>query len=436
MNIVEVKRYSLFVSSLALFAVGVALCMRANLGVVPSLCPPYVLSCIPGQELSVGMVAAIMYLIFLAIQAMLLRSEFSVRKLVHIPVAVLTGLFIDLAMVVTQSMQWGDSAVGYPLRILQTIVGIAILMAGYTIQNACHEYKTDEALIQAFAKTLKADPIIVTLVFDVSMVVIGLIFCVFYFGAARWELIGAGTFMAMTVRTLLNIKMTRIKKLMLNSETVADFASGIDNADTDGNSTFPLVVTIARMHGSGGHDIGYMVAERLGINFYDKEIIEKTAQKLGIDDEQVAQWDQDMSIRSLGRDGVVFEAQSQIIREAAQKSCVIIGRCADYVLRGRPYCLNIFIRSDEDYAVTLIRNKDNLTEEQAREVIRIKNNARERHYAHYTGSKWQDPSHYDLVINTAKIGVESAVDIICNAVNNITGGGRFLIRGLGLTVNN
>jgi cytidylate kinase len=91
------------------------------------------------------------------------------------------------------------------------------------------------------------------------------------------------------------------------------------------------------------------------------------------------------------------------------------------VLRGRPYCLNIFIRSDEDYAVTFIRNKDNLAEDQAREVIRLKNKARERHYAHYTGEKWQDPAHYDLVINTAKIGIESAADIICNAVNNITG---------------
>jgi cytidylate kinase len=263
--------------------------------------------------------------------------------------------------------------------------------------------------------------VIVALIFDIAMVAIGLIFCTFYFGTVHWDLIGAGTLLALIVRTSYNVRMSRVKPMKWSSETVANNNASESDNIAAGGSTFPLVITIARMHGSGGHDIGYMVAERLGINFYDKEIIENTAQKLGLDNEKVAQWDEDISFRSLGRDGMVFAAQSQIIRDAAKESCVIIGRCADYVLRGRPYCLNIFIRSDEDYAVTLIRNKDNLSEDQAREVIRLKNNARERHYAHYTDAKWQDPSHYDLVINTAKIGVESAVDIICNAVNNITG---------------
>ncbi|MCR5455480.1 MAG: cytidylate kinase family protein [Bacteroidales bacterium] len=424
MHLVEIKRYSLFTLSLALFAVGAALCMRADLGIIPSLCPPYVLSCIPGQELSVGTFTMIMYLVFVAIQAILLRSDFSLRKLLQIPLSIVVGIFMDLAMLATQSMQWSDTTAGYTFRIVQTIVGISILLIGYVLQRKSRENKPDEGLVQAFAKMLKADLTIVILVFDVSMLAIGLIFCIFYFGNVHWNVIGAGTLLAIIVRTLFNLRTARLMPMMWNSEAIADTNTTIADGDTAGGSSFPLVVTIARMHGSGGHDIGYMVAERLGINFYDKEIISETAEKLGLDNDKVAQWDQEFSIRSLGRDGVVFAAQSQIIRDAAKESCVIIGRCADYVLRGRPYCLNIFIRSDEDYAVTLIRNKDNLSESQAREVIRLKNNARERHYAHYTHRKWQDPNNYDLVINTAKIGVESAVDIICNAVNNITGAGR------------
>ncbi len=421
MNFVEIKRYSLFAASLALFGVGAALCMRANLGIIPALCPPYVLSCIPGQEMSVGMFTTTMYLILLAIQAILLRSEFPLRRLIQIPASMVVGILIDFAMMTTQSLQWGDTTAGYTLRIVQTIAGISVMMAGYALQRKCREYKPDEGLVQTFAKTLQANPVIVALIFDIAMVAIGLIFCTFYFGTVHWDLIGAGTLLALIVRTSYNVRMSRVKPMKWSSETVANNNSVNSDNIAAGGSTFPLVITIARMHGSGGHDIGYMVAERLGINFYDKEIIENTAQKLGLDNEKVAQWDEDISFRSLGRDRMVFAAQSQIIRDAAKESCVIIGRCADYVLRGRPYCLNIFIRSDEDYAVTLIRNKDNLSEDQAREVIRLKNNARERHYAHYTDAKWQDPSHYDLVINTAKIGVESAVDIICNAVNNITG---------------
>ena len=421
MNTAGIRRYTLFAASIAVFTAGSALCIRANLGVIPQLCPPYVIGCIPGQELSVGTLTAIMQIIFVVIQAILLRSDFSMRDLVQIPSAIATGLLLDFAMIATQQMQWDDSATGYTLRIVQVTIGIALVIAGYAIQKNCHEKMAGEGLIMAFSKTLDATPFVVAAVFELSMIAIGLIFCIFYFGTVRWDIIGAGTLLSLIVTATYNTRTQINKPVFWKDEAIAsDKSSTADGMQTNQDS-FPLVITIARTHGSGGHDIGYMVAQRLGINFYDKEIISETAKKLGLEKEKVQQWDQETSIRSLGRDEAVFATQSQIIRDAAKESCVIIGRCADFVLRGRPYCLNIFIRSDEDYAVTFIRNKDNLAEEQAREVIRIKNKARERHYAHYTGEKWQDPSHYDLVINTAKIGIESAADIICNAVNNITG---------------
>jgi uncharacterized membrane protein YczE/cytidylate kinase len=416
-----IKRYLTFAASLAVSATGIALVTRANLGTIPSLCPPYVLSCIPGQELTLGILTIMMHVVFLAIQAILLRSDFAKRDLIQIPAAIVLGILIDLAMIATQTLQWGDNAAGYLFRAIQLAIGIALIIAARTLQLSCHEKMAGEGLVQAFAKTLKTKPLMVAIVFDISLATTGLIFCIFYFGSVRWEFIGIGTLLSLLARAAFVLRLMRDNINLW--DTKADQSGNMSSPDgaAFARGTFPLVVTIARMHGSGGRDIGYMVAQRLGINFYDKEIIAETAKQLGIEKEQVQQWDQDTSIRSLGRDGAVFAAQSLIIRNAAKESCVIIGRCADYVLRGRPYCLNIFIRSDEDYAVTLIRNKDNLSEEQAREVIRLKNNARERHYAHYTGGKWQDPAHYDLVINTAKIGVESAVDIICNAVNNITG---------------
>lgn len=421
MNTAGIRRYTLFAASIAVFTGGSALCIRANLGVIPQLCPPYVIGCIPGQELSVGTLTAIMQIIFVAIQAILLRSDFSMRDLVQIPSAIATGLLLDVAMIATQQLQWGDSATGYTLRIVQVTIGIALIIAGYAIQKNCREKMAGEGLILAFSKTLDATPFIVSAVFELSMIAIGLIFCLFYFGTVRWDIIGAGTLLSLIVTTTYNTRTPINKPVFWNDEAIANDQSSATDGTQTSKDSFPLVITIARTHGSGGHDIGYMVAQRLGINFYDKEIISETAKKLGLEKEKVQQWDQDTSFRSLGRDEAVFATQSQIIRDAAKESCVIIGRCADFVLRGRPFCLNIFIRSDEDYAVTFIRNKDNLAEEQAREVIRLKNKARERHYAHYTGEKWQDPAHYDLVINTAKIGIESAADIICNAVNNITG---------------
>jgi uncharacterized membrane protein YczE/cytidylate kinase len=415
----HIKRYLIFAASLLAFAVGIALFTRANFGIIPPLCPPYVLSCIPGQELTVGMLAIMMMFVFVAIQAILLRSDFTKRDLLQIPAAIVAGVLIDLAMMATQSLQWDDSLTGYLIRALQLIVGLALMLTSHALLRRCHEKMAGEGLVLAFARTLKTSTSLAMLVFDFALATTGLIFCIFYFGSIKWELIGIGTLLSLLVRTLFYLKVQRDSARLWNSPADNDDSQLPLSGDTFAQGKFPLVVTIARMHGSGGRDIGYMVAQRLGINFYDKKIINETAQNLGLDSDKVAKWDQNTSFRSLGRADAVFAAQSQIIRDAAQESCVIIGRCADYVLRGRPYCLNIFIRSDEDYAVTLIRNKDNLSETQARDVIRLKNSARERHYARYTGGKWQDPSHYDLVINTAKIGVESAVDIICNAVNNI-----------------
>ncbi len=421
MNFTGIKRQLIFAAAIASYATGAVLCMRANLGSIPALCPAYVLSCIPGQELSVGVLTIIMHLVFLAIQAILLRSKFPRRSLWQIPGTVVLGMLLDLAMRLTQSLQVGDTLGGYVVKAVLLIVGASLVYAGLILQNYVKGKSSEQWLVYAFAKTLQTTHTTVALVFNIALIATGLIFCLFYFGTFRWDLIGIGTLLTLLLFTQAHVWLSNAKQTFENSSS--DLSARDSTAGGSfSQATFPLVITIARMHGSGGRDIGYKVAQRLGINFYDKEIITETAQKLGIDKKKAIRSDQDISIRSLGRDGAVFAAQSQIIKDAAKESCVIIGRCADYILRGRPYCLNIFVRSDEEYAVTLIRNKDNLSESQAREVIRLKNNARERHYAHYTGEKWQDPSHYDLVINSAKIGVESAVDIICNAVTNITAG--------------
>lgn len=409
------------VSALSILAmsVGIALITRANMGTVAMLCPAYVISAIHGQSLTFGTLLIIMHLMFVAVECILLRSVSGIRILPQLASSVLFGLLLDISMWALHPLQWDGGMAGCTLRILQILTGTIIVGLGF-----CMHIKTDvllsaDGLAMAFARVLNAKFVPVRLISDLCVVAIAMVFCVYYFGGLRWDMLGIGTLISLAgvwyIYRYLSPRMAWLSYFLeANAPGMMHEAPIYDTHDT-----LPLVITIARTHGSGGHEIGLKVAERLGIKFYDKEIITSTAKQLGLSDEAVTDAEQTYSIRNIGKSGSIFEAQSRIIRDAAKESCVIIGRCADYVLRDRPYCLNIFARCDEDYAVTMIRNKDNLPESQAREVIRLKNTAREKHYNHFTSQKWQDPLHYDLVINTAKIGIDSAVDIICNAVENI-----------------
>lgn len=423
MHTPNTKHYIISAASLLLIALGIAMITRANMGTVAIICPAYVISSMPGQPLTWGTLVVLTQLLFVAVECILQKSVKGIDIVPQLVTSVVFGLMLDFSMWAMMYMQWDSTASGIAIRIAQVVAGSAIAGAGFSIHLRSNVLLSADGLAMSFAKALGCGFVVARVCCDVAMMTVALIFCVFYFGGIRWNMIGAGTAISMASVWLVFAYMQRRGPGRLSAflHDGADAASFADASAAQGmqQDSFPLVITIARTHGSGGHEIGMKVSERLGIKFYDKELIQATAQKTGMTADKISDLEQRYSLRHASRDGEIFEAQSQIIRDASRESCVIIGRCADYVLRNRPYCLNIFARCDEDYAVTMIRNKDNLSEEQAREVIRLKNNTREKHYNHYTGRKWQDPDHYDLVINTAKIGIESAVDIVCNAVENV-----------------
>lgn len=426
------KRYSFLALALLIMAFGCSLSIRANLGCTPISCPPYVLSCIPEQYFSFGALTVIMHLIFVFIQWILLRRDFHFKILLQIPLGLIFGIFTDLTMWLTKSMQWDDSFQGYAVRVLQLVLGATIIGIGCSIQVRCRAVLlAGEGITSAIAQVAKKEFGKVKIFCDTSLVALGLFFCFMYFGQWRFDMIGFGTLFS-AVYVGFAVRFFSKHTPWLERFFVRNGIAETKDFDTKEVSTLPLVITIARMHGSGGHEIGKKVSERLGIKFYDKEIISQTAKELGLSQKEVEEKEQFISNASFleyiitdngfskekftGRDGAIFYQQSEFIKKVAMESCVIIGRCADYILKDRPCCLNIFVRSDEDFATKMVTARTQLKETQAREVVRIKNSARANHYEKYTGLKWEDPAHYDLVINTAKIGIETSVDLICNAV--------------------
>lgn len=197
------------------------------------------------------------------------------------------------------------------------------------------------------------------------------------------------------------------------------------------------VICIARQFGSGGHDIGHAVSEALSIPFYDKELLRAAADKSGILQELFEKADEKPAtagLHPMAPPGPEAKAASfgdylaympndrmqnfvaQVIREAADKSsCVIIGRCADYILRGRADSFSVFIHMPLEMRIKRVARMHNLDEDAARHLVRKTDRSRANYYNFYTDRDWAAAENYDLVLDAGRLGTEKAVALVSQA---------------------
>lgn len=193
------------------------------------------------------------------------------------------------------------------------------------------------------------------------------------------------------------------------------------------------IITISREYGAGGHSIGQQVAEKLGIPFYDKDIVRETAKEGGYEPELIEREQEDVSktnsiLKSIctvssayfnDSQEAIHEIQKAIILRLAMKGpCVILGRCADVILTEAGIeTFNVFIHADDVHRavrVSEITGIKNATELQ--KAITKKDNSRHNYYNHYAGRKWGDSRNYDLSLNSGVIGYDRCVQLIIDAV--------------------
>ncbi|MBO5945900.1 MAG: cytidylate kinase-like family protein [Clostridia bacterium] len=202
-----------------------------------------------------------------------------------------------------------------------------------------------------------------------------------------------------------------------------------------------IVITIARQYGSGGREIGEKIAAALGIPIYDKEIITDAASKGDLNTEVIKKADESAAnsllyTLAMGSNiagttmhfgykmpinDKLFILQSELIKEYAEKgSCVIIGRCADYVLRERADTLKLFIYGDLEHrkARVLERNPD-IKPGHVIDVINKTDKRRSSYYNFYTGNKWGKYDNYDMAINSSSLGIDGTVSIVVAAVKKM-----------------
>ena len=187
-----------------------------------------------------------------------------------------------------------------------------------------------------------------------------------------------------------------------------------------------MIITIGRQHGSNGHLVAQALADQLKIPCYSKEIVDHTARDSNLSPEVVRSYDEKRvspfvspGMQFLGMDEgfrlnmQIASAQFDTIRRmASEGDAVFVGRCADYVLRNSEDLVRVFVTADYDYRVKTMMARKDLTEEQAKKLIKTVDKDRSSYYRYYTDQTWGDINCYDLCINVAKVGVEGAVQTI------------------------
>ena len=196
-----------------------------------------------------------------------------------------------------------------------------------------------------------------------------------------------------------------------------------------------IIINIGRQLGSGGHDIGRMLALDFQAKYYDRELLNLAAKESGLSEKIFEQNDEKkgffrgllnlgsphVSSGSVYKSGVsqesLFQFQSEAIKKAANEgSCVFVGRCADYVLRNLPNTVSVFVTAAMDYRVQQIMNKRHLDEDAARKFIEQGESERATYYNYYTGKKWGAAESYDLCIDSSVLGLVETEKIIAQFI--------------------
>ena len=194
------------------------------------------------------------------------------------------------------------------------------------------------------------------------------------------------------------------------------------------------IITISRQFGSGGRTVGRMLAERLGVPFYDKGLVKQVADETGFDVgfiEENGEFSPSKSIFSfamsqgipimqngLSMSDFIFCVQRQVILKLAEQPCVIVGRGADYILRDREDCFNVFIHADVQSRSERIVKLYGESEKKPEQRLADKDKKRKIYYKRYTDREWGAAKNYDICLNSGKIGIDKCVELILDAIKD------------------
>ena len=406
------KRYLIFLVGLFVNSLGVSLITKANLGTSPISSIPYILSL--NFPFTLGNFTIFFSIFLIVLQLIILRKNFKLEHILQIPVSIIFGYFIDLTMIL---FSWVNPE-AYIMKIVYLLIGCLILGVGVYMEVLADVVMLPgESFVRAIVLTWKTNFGTTKICFDVSMSVIAAVLSFVF--AGRLAGVREGTVIAALlvgfIARLIGKKLAFLKDMIFPESVSAENENEAkeQTAGTYGKN----VIAIGRQFGSGGHDIGKILAEKLGYDFYDAEIIQMTAGIIGYTPEFVKK-NEEIMTNSLLYDLVnqmylntdrqdeapkdkIFEAECQVVRNLAKKgNCVIVGRCADYVLRNSGNCLKVFFSASLVSRIRRVAQRQNISEGEAKATVQKNEKLRADNYRYYTRRMWGAAGNFDLSLNT------------------------------------
>ncbi len=406
---------------LFVMTIGIALSVKSNLGVSPVSSIPYTITCVWGIEM--GKATILFHIVLVLIQILVLRKNFKPVQLLQVLIGVVFGYFTTFCNYMVSFLPTPDNL---GIRILMVLASSVFVAVGIFLYLPADLIPlAGEGCMQAVSTVTHIEFAKVKIGFDCTMVLVSAVTCLTILHSLGS--VGIGTIIAaVLVGTLVGIinrafGRQRDRLLGKTDEPVATAEEAASN----------YVITISREFGSGGREIGKLLAKQLGYHYYDSELIRLAAEKSGYTPEYVEQNEQalknpvlhdffawyagPLEQTDLPKVDQLFQKESALIRELSRNgSCIIVGRLANYVLRDLPTAYHIFISADAASEAARVCARDHISPEAAAAKVKKVNHERAVHCKHFTKTDWGNVKNYDLCIKSDDFGVNETAQIIAD----------------------
>ena len=434
------KRLFIYLIGLYLMAVGVVFSAKSNLGVSPvgSLANVlYQIGLAAGAPsfVNLGNCTTAVYCLYILTEFIILRKDFKPTMLLQLVASLLFGQLVNLA---TAMMAFLPAPGTYAVQMVYLLCSVPLVAAGVMLYLSPNILPTPgEGMSLAISSKTGLSVGSSKTIFDCSLVVISAATSLIYFH----KLVGVreGTVIC---ALLVGFVMKQLQKpfqapllRFVEREHKIDRAlqASMEGYLTDATGKPKIIIAIGREFGSGGYDIGKRLAERLGVTFYDKQLNELAAEQSGIPLAKVEELEHHMEREviydfknaayamindALSPEEQLFVAQTSVIRQiaAGDESCVIMGRCADYVLYDDPNCFRIFIHARPDARIDRVMAQFSLPRDEAKRQMENTDKSRALHYKHFTGRDYGKQEYYHLGVDSGMLGTEESVEVIMDVI--------------------
>ncbi len=413
------KHYFIFLIGIYINSFGISFITKAALGTSPISSVPYVLSL--GFWPTMGEFTIALSLLLILLQIALLGKKFKKASLLQIPVSIVFGYFIDWSMLL---LEWVNPQ-EYLMKILFLLIGCVILGFGVFLEVAADVVMLPgEAFVQAVTIRFRTDFGITKVCFDASMAGSALVISLILFHGVIG--VREGTIVAaLTVGLIAKLFGKALKKPTAKL-LPAQVREAVPEYEETG--TPHRIITIGREFGSGGREVGKLVAEKLGIAYYDSEVIRRAAEESDYSEQYIRNneeklpdarlYDLYTQYYSYGAEEkpkyeALFQVEQKVMKELAEKnSCVIVGRASGYVFRKYKTALHVFISAGMQHKIDRVVRRDGLDPKEAEKKIKKVAIERKNHCKYFTGRDWGMAENYDLALRTDAFSVEDVADTI------------------------